>query len=230
MPDWLSFWNAPNRIYVNDRHRDAHYHDVAAQIRSFVNSPRAIVLDYGCGEATRADLVAEAAARLFLSDAAPAVRDKLAARFRDNVKITVLSPREVATLDKHSIDLIVLNSVAQYLKPAEFADLLAVFRRLLVPDGRLVVGDVLPPHTSALTEVVALMKLAWQRGFVLPALAGLTRTLFSEYRKLRSALGLSYYTETEMVAALDRAGFSAKRRHPNIEHNQARMTFVAAPQ
>jgi hypothetical protein len=30
-----------------------------------------------------------------------------------------------------------------------------------------------------------------------------------------------------MMATLARAGFSAQRRYPNIEHNQARMTFVA---
>src|SRR5918912_4320340 len=125
MREWLAFWNAPNRIYVNDRHRDIHYRDVALQIRSLVPSPSATVLDYGCGEATAAHLVAEAAGRLILSDGAPAVRDKLAARFRDNAKIAVRSPDEVAALPPGSVDLIVLNSVAQYLKPEQFAALLA---------------------------------------------------------------------------------------------------------
>jgi hypothetical protein len=30
-----------------------------------------------------------------------------------------------------------------------------------------------------------------------------------------------------MLAVLAQAGFSGERRHPNIEHNQERMTFVA---
>src|SRR5262249_59742082 len=50
MRDWLSFWNSPNRIYVNDHHRDVHYREVALEIRSLVPSPSATVLDYGCGE------------------------------------------------------------------------------------------------------------------------------------------------------------------------------------
>jgi SAM-dependent methyltransferase len=228
MRDWLSFWNSPNRIYVNERHRDVHYRDVALQIRSFVPSTSARVIDYGCGEATRADLVAEAAAQLVLSDGADAVRDKLKARFKDNAKIAVLSPDEVAALPAGSIDLIVLNSVAQYLKPAELEGLFTLFRRLLAADGRLVVGDVLPPHTSALTEIAALMKLAWANGFVLAAFGGLARTLFSEYRRLRSQLGLTHYTEAQMLAALGKSGFRAQRRFPNIEHNQSRMTFVAS--
>src|SRR5215208_4892335 len=141
MRDWLSFWNAPNRIYVNDLHRDVHYRDIALGIRALVPSPSATVVDYGCGEATAADLVAQAAGRLILSDGAPAVREKLSARFKGNAKITVLAPEEIAALPGGSIDCIVMNSVAQYLKPAELDDLLAMFRRLLAPDGRFVIGD-----------------------------------------------------------------------------------------
>ena len=230
MRDWLSFWNAPNRIYVNDRHRDVHYRDVAREIRVLVPVPSARVLDYGCGESTSADLVADAAGSLILTDGAAAVRDKLAPRFTDQAKIAVRSPAEVAALAPGSLDLIVLNSVAQYLKRAELDELLALFRRLLAPDGRLVVGDVIPPHTSAVTEIVALMRLAWHNGFVGAALAGLIRTLFSNYRALRNRLGLSHYTEADMLAVLAQAGFRAQRRYPNLEHNQERMTFLAVPE
>jgi SAM-dependent methyltransferase len=227
MSDWLAFWNSPNRIYVNEHHRDIHYRDVALQIRSLVPKPTATVLDYGCGEATRADLVAEAAGRLFLSDGAPMVREQIAARFKGNAKIAVLSPEEVAAQPAGSIDLIVLNSVTQYLKREDLTALLATFRRLLAADGRLVVGDVLPPHTNPVTEIGALMKLAWANGFVLAAFGGLVRTLLSDYRSLRARIGLAHYEEADMLALLASAGFDAKRRYPNIEHNQARMTFVA---
>jgi trans-aconitate methyltransferase len=227
MSDWLSFWNSPNRIYVNEFHRDVHYRDVALQIRSFVPSNTATVIDYGCGESIHADLVAGAAGKLILSDGADAVRDFLAKRFAAVPNISVLSPAEIAALPPGSIDLIVLNSVSQYLKQPELEALLATFRKLLAPTGLLVVGDVLPPNTNALTEVGALMKLAYANGFVLAAFGGLARTLFSEYRKLRSSLGLTHHTEADMMATLARAGFSAQRRYPNIEHNQARMTFVA---
>jgi SAM-dependent methyltransferase len=227
MRDWLSFWNSPNRIYVNDLHRDVHYRDVATEIRALVPPGAATVLDYGCGEATRADIVAAAVPKLILSDGAPMVRDKIAARFKDDARIVVLSPEEVAALTPGSIDVIVLNSVVQYLKRSELDALLATFRRLLAPGGRLVVGDVSPPHTSAVTEISALMRLAWRNGFIGPALVGLVRTALSDYRVLRAQLGLARYTEAEMLAALAQGGFAAQRRHPNIEHNQERMTFVA---
>ena len=90
-------------------------------------------------------------------------------------------------------------------------------------------SDVIPPHTSAVTEIVALLRLAWQNGFVGAALVGLARTLFSDYRALRQKLGLTHYSEAEMLAVLAAAGFSAHRRYPNLEHNQERRTFVAEP-
>ena len=31
------------------------------------------------------------------------------------------------------------------------------------------------------------------------------------------------------LAVLDKAGFTARRRYPNLEHNEERMTFVAVP-
>src|SRR5262245_14411189 len=194
MGDWLTFWNSSHPIYVNDVHRDVHYRDVALQIRSLVPGPSATVVDYGCGDNTAAHLVAEAAGTLILSDAAAAVRDALAARFKDNPRIVVRAPQEIAALPASSVQLIVINSVAQYLARDQFDELLALFRRLLSRDGRLVVGDVIPPHTSALTEIRALLGLAWRNGFVGAALLGLARTLFSDYRALLRKLGLTYYT------------------------------------
>ena len=54
------------------------------------------------------------------------------------------------------------------------------------------------------------------------------RTLFSNYRALRAKLGLSHYTEAEMLDVLP-ARLRGERRYPNIEHNQQRMTFLARP-
>lgn len=229
MKEWIAFWNAPNSIYVNARHRDIHYRVIAEDIRAHVPDAAARVLDYGCGEALHADLIAAACGALTLSDAAPAVRAALAARFARNAGIAVRSPDEVAALPDGSLDLIVMNSVAQYLARDELAALLARFCRLLAPGGIFVLGDVIPKHVSPVTDAVAVLRFAARNGFLVAALAGLVRTVFSDYRKLRSRLGLSLYDEAEVIAILREAGFTAARAEKNIGHNPARMTFVAAP-
>src|SRR2546423_2791993 len=116
MRDWLSFWNAPNRIYVNDLHRDVHYRDVALEIRSLVPSPSATVVDYGCGEATAAHLVAEAAGAPLLFPGAARGRGQPSPRLQDNAKIAVRSPHQGAALPPGRRGLILLHSVVQDLR------------------------------------------------------------------------------------------------------------------
>jgi len=226
MGDWIAFWDSQHSIYVNARHRDVHYRAIAQDIRAYVPAD-AVVLDYGCGEALSADLVAAPARRLILCEAAPAVRKALTARFAGQPKIEVRTPEEVAALPDRTLDVIVLHSVAQYLKPEELDALLALFRRLLRGGGLLIVGDVIPPSVSAATDAFALLRFGAANGFFVAALVGLARTVLSNYWRLRSQLGLTRYGEAEIVAKLERAGFSSRRAPRNIGHNPARMTFLA---
>lgn len=229
MPDWTSFWDSAHSIYVNARHKDVHYRDIAEQVAAFVEGPSARVLDYGSGEATHADLVAAAAGSLRLCDAAPSTRAALTRRFGANPKIEVLTPEEVDRLPDASLDLIVANSVIQYLKADEFDRVLRLWRRLLDSRGKLILADVIPPEVGALSDVKALLAYAARHGFLLAALAGLARTAVSPYRKLRATLGVSCYTQAEALARLQAAGFRAERLAKNLEHNPARMTFLARP-
>jgi ubiquinone/menaquinone biosynthesis C-methylase UbiE len=227
--DWVSFWDSAHSIYVNARHLDAHYRDIATAIIRLLPRPDARVLDYGCGEAIHAGMIAGKAARLLLCDASESVRTNLASRFAGERKITVLAPEEAEQLEDASFDLIVTNSVAQYLSSTELDRLLANWRRLLSPGGVLVVGDVIPSHVGPLQDAASLLRYAAARGFLLPAIAGLIRTAVSPYRKLRNALGVSLYSEAQFLQKLTAAGFSAERLQRNLEHNQMRMSFRARP-
>jgi SAM-dependent methyltransferase len=229
MSDWRSFWDSAHSIYVNARHKDVHYREIAEQIAAFVPGPNARVLDHGCGDAIHADRVAAVAARVLLCDAAPSVRAALAARFKNEPRIEVLAPEQLEQLPGGGLDLIVSNSMVQYLSVAELDRVLALWRRLLAPGGTLVVADVIPPDVGALSDVVALLRYAATNGFLLAALVGLARTTVSPYRKLRNKLGIARYTEPEFTARLAAAGFRAERLARNMEHNPARMTFRARP-
>jgi SAM-dependent methyltransferase len=227
--DWLAFWDKPHAIYVNARHKDVHYRLLAQEIAALVPSPSARVLDYGCGEALHAETVANVCAELLLCDGAPSVRAGLAARFAGNVKIRVLAPDDVERLPQGTLDFIVLHSVAQYLSAQQLRPLLITFRRLVAPGGIVLVSDIIPPQVSAAADVKALLRFAAAHGFLLAALGGLVRTLFSDYRRLRARYGLARYSEADMLQVLAAAGFAAERAAKNIGHNQARMTFFARP-
>lgn len=228
--DWLSFWDNPHSIYVNARHKDVHYRRIAKSLAAMMPSPQARALDYGCGEALHADIAAAACGELLLCDGAPKVRAGNAARFAGNTKIRVLAPEEVERLGDHCLDLIVLHSVAQYLTAEQMHALLLLFHRLLVPNGFLLVSDVIPPHVAASTDVATLIRFAAGNGFLFAALLGLARTLFSDYWWLRVRLGLAHYSEAGMIDRLAAAGFAGRRSAKNLGHDQARMAFLAQPQ
>src|SRR5688500_10974084 len=227
--NWREYWNQDTPIYVSDRHKTLHYQRIAADIAALVPSPQAHVLDHGCGEALSADRVAARCGRLHLCDAAPLVRERLQARFRDHPKIEVLAPEAVEQLPDASLDLVVANSLLQYLSQDELRDLLRLWRRKLKPDGRLVLADVVPPDLGPAADAKALLAFGWKGGFAFRAILGLARTALSDYRKLRNELGLTTFAEPQMIELLRGEGFSAERRGKNIGHNQARMTFVATP-
>jgi SAM-dependent methyltransferase len=225
--NWRDYWNQDTPIYVSDRHKVLHYWLIANDIARLVTSSDAVVLDYGCGEALSANRVASRCARLYLVDAAPLVRDRLRERFENDQRIAVLAPERMDSIPDGSVDLIVVNSLVQYLSLDELRGLLALWRSKLKTEGRLVLADVVPPDVSPLKDAGALLSFAWKGGFLRDALIGLVRTALSDYRKVRNELGLSQYAESEMLELLRDTGFSAERRRPNIGHNQARMTFLA---
>jgi SAM-dependent methyltransferase len=227
--DWLAFWDGPHSIYISARHKNVHYRLIAKEIAALVAGPQARVLDYGCGEALHADLIAEVAGEVFLCEAAPSVRDGLQKRFAENPKIRVIEPHEIPRLPEHSLDLLVMHSVAQYLTATGTSALFTLFHRILKSDGLLVVSDVIPPEVPAATDAVSLLRFGKDNGFFFAASWGLVRTRLSRYWRLRSSLGLTRYPKAAMIEKLNAAGFEARLAPANIGHNQARRAYYARP-
>ncbi len=229
MDEWIDYYDSTHTIYASKLHRDLHFQLVARDIVSYIEHPDCVVLDYACGEALGAGDVADACGTLILAEPAPGVRGRLIARFAPNMKIRVRTLKDLKKMAENSVDLAVMNSVAQYMTPAELDEALADIRRLLKPDGRLLLGDILRPSVGMSRDVLALLWFARKYGFLRDAVTGLISTALSDYRELRTRLGLQRYSEANMIAKLGAAGFSAVRARRNIGHNPWRMTFVAQP-
>src|ERR1700716_3879300 len=176
MDDWIDYYDSTHTIYASKQHRALHFQVIARDIVGYISSADAVVLDYACGEALSAAGVAEACGKLILAEPAPGVRGRLIARFAPNTKIRVRSLDDLRKMEEKSVDLAVMNSVAQYMTPAEFDTALAVIRRLLKPGGRLVLGDILRPEVGMAKDVFALLKFAATNGFLKDAFYGLAST------------------------------------------------------
>jgi ubiquinone/menaquinone biosynthesis C-methylase UbiE len=227
MDEWIDYYDSTHTIYASKAHRDLHFQLIAEDIIGYISSPDSVVLDYACGEALSAAKVAQACGKLYLAEPAPGVRGRLIARFAPNTKIRVRSLDDLRKMAEKSVDLVVMNSVTQYMTPGELDSAFATVGRLLRPGGRLILGDVLRPEVGMIRDVIALLRFAARHGFLRDALIGLISTALSDYRQIRSRIGLQRYSEEEIAAKLARAGFTASRAPFNIGHNPWRMTFVA---
>ncbi|MCZ8043476.1 MAG: class I SAM-dependent methyltransferase [Beijerinckiaceae bacterium] len=223
---WRDFWNGEHAIYVSPRHKTLHYRQIATDLISHVPASDAVVLDHGCGEALDAGRVAGHCGKLYLCEAAPSVRDKLRAMLGGKTNVAVVSPEEVEALPDETLDLVVANSLIQYLSRDELVALLATWRGKLRPGGKLVVADIIPPDVSPLTDASQLLAFAWRGGFLTAALAGLVRTAFSDYRKLRAQYGLSTYRIDDITGLIATAGFENVTAAKNFGHNPHRLTLV----
>src|ERR1700741_2989085 len=131
MDDWIDYYDSTHTIYASRLHRDLHFQVIARDIVGYISGPDAVVLDYSCGEALSAARVADACGKLILAEPAPGVRGRLVARFAPNTKIQVRSLDDIRNMEEKSVDLVVMNSVAQYMTPAELDSAFAIIKRLL---------------------------------------------------------------------------------------------------
>src|SRR4051812_41257134 len=227
---WLRFWDRPHSIYVNERHLAVHCAHIADEIASVLPAkPGLHVLDFGCGEALSADRVAARCGRLYMYDGAPSVRAHVAERFAKVPNITVLDDAGLAALADRSLDVVVFFSVIQYVARGDLPGLLQRWRRLLKPDGQLIVADVIPPEAGMVDDIKSLLTTAARHGFLLAALGGLAATLFSDYRRLRHELGFAIYSDAEIRSVLEAAGFRAERLSRNLGFHPVRRTYIARP-
>jgi SAM-dependent methyltransferase len=228
MQSWLDFWNAPNAIYVSRRHQEAHYAKVLGGIRRLIpNGGAAVVLDWGCGDALAADDLAQTCRTLLLYDRADTTRRRLLSNYADSPKIRVLGEAELSAVPAASVDLIIVNSVVQYLDRRQFSDALQLFHRLLKSDGELLLGDIIAPDTPLIGHVTTFLRFAWENGFFFAAIIGLARNFVSPYRKLRRDAGYACYTQTQLLGLLNDNGFSGERLASNIAVSQLRSSYLA---
>jgi SAM-dependent methyltransferase len=205
-----------------------HFAKIAEDLLRILPSRRPLLLlDWGAGEALAAPAFAKAGIRVLLYDPVPLQSERTRARFDGHAAITVVDDRTLKEIAGGSLDVIVVNSVLQYVSREEFEALLPFWHRLLVESGLLFLGDIVPKDASLFQDVSALLSAGLKNGYLIEALFGLGRTFFSNYRRVRHEHGFTVYEESDIIALLAKAGFSAERTRPNIGLAPHRMLIRA---
>lgn len=224
---WREYWEGDSAVYVSERHKAAHYSQLAdAILRTAEGIGKPLsglnIIDFGCGEALSAGRIAARVAHLTLNDGSAKVRSQLLDRFGRLPNVTVSAPEDLAG----RYDFIVVNSVLQYVEPAAAGALLKSLGRTMTADGRMLVADILPPGLSAVTDAWQLLSFAARNGFLVAAVLGLARTAVSDYAKIRAQIGLSRYSAGDFEKLAESSGYVAVQLPRNVGHNPHRLAFM----
>jgi hypothetical protein len=128
-----------------------------------------------------------------------------------------------------SFDLIIVNSVVQYMPPEELRGWMRVWRRLLRGRGRLVISDMPPAYAQTHRDLFDQIVFSVRRGIFVSTV----RHLFTDilrYLPSRQARPLRRFTREEIEALGAESGFAVRILPRNLTCRSARLsaTFVAA--
>jgi SAM-dependent methyltransferase len=158
---------------------------VSRMLRVLGDTSAAAVLDVGCGFGLTAAALAPHVRSIVLWDTSPAMRRHARAHVAavPNARVATAPPRDAC------FDLIVLNSVVQYMAPAERRAWLAYARETVTPTGSVVVSDV--PRDPSLRargrEIFELARFHRSRGRLVRVLRERAADAIAYWRAVRAA-------------------------------------------
>jgi SAM-dependent methyltransferase len=191
------------------------------------------VLDFGCGFGFVAALLAPRVGEVWLWDAAPNMRslaERTTAPF-PNVRFCDLAA--AGSIDQQppigSMHLILVNSVTQYMAPAEVWLWLVRWRELLAPGGKLVLSDLIPPQHSGLSDIADLLRLGARHGSPLRATSEALGGLVN-YGRTRRAVPLNRISQENLGHHATEVGLDMIALPRNLTHFSKRWTAVLSRQ
>jgi cyclopropane fatty-acyl-phospholipid synthase-like methyltransferase len=181
------------------------------------------VLDFGSGFGYVAAGLAQRVGDVTLWDGSPRLRALSAAKLADVQNTRVLDQEPWS--EGRRFDLIVVNSVIQYVTVAQFREWLIGWKALLSGEGCLVVADILPKQFQGHRDVLDQLAFAWRQRFFFRAVRdGLQQ--IGGYGKTRQARPLTRYSQEDLEQLAEETGLRAEFLSRNLTCRTARISVI----
>lgn len=179
------------------------------------------VLDFGCGFGAVSERLAAMEVELRYWDRSDQMRRFVELRLKDYANAGVL---DLSASDER-FDLIVVNSVIQYMSPDDLKQWLAEWGRLLARDGRIVVSDIIPPSSNFSSEVLDSLRFAAANGFLIASIGRLAQE-FLRYTKRRRSLTLLRLDRAQFLDLAAAIGLSTEFLKANLTFRRKRLSAI----
>jgi ubiquinone/menaquinone biosynthesis C-methylase UbiE len=219
---WESYWEEFDA--AESFHREPSKLYVEKLVAAVPLRPKMRVLDFGCGFGFVAELLADHVSEVWVWDASANMRrrtQKLLER-RNNCHLLDLA-NPVTAVSEPRFDLILVNSVIQYMTRHEFIAWLAEWQPRLMAGGRMVVSDIIPPALSSFTDLLDLLRFSRRRGLLYQTLQELCGGFIS-YSKQRTSRPLTRYDHEELARIGKETGLQVSFLANNLTHFSGRIT------
>jgi SAM-dependent methyltransferase/ribosomal protein S18 acetylase RimI-like enzyme len=225
LSDWSTYWD---RLQDHQAIFRAESQDYVRRLDEIVSLDRQTrALDFGCGFGFVANALAPKVGTVALWDASSNMRRRARLNVAHLTNIEFLNLSQPDSIDGGSFDLILVNSVVQYMSPEEFSGWLQRWRRMLVPGGRLVISDIVLPNYRFAADIVALIRFSARHGFLFHAVWEGWRE-FSSYSAVKRTRPLLRLSESEIGRIASAAGLNTQRWQNNLTFRTGRTTVFLA--
>jgi 2-polyprenyl-3-methyl-5-hydroxy-6-metoxy-1,4-benzoquinol methylase len=192
-------------------------------------TPGIRVLDFGCGYGYVAERLAERVGEIAVWDQSASVRRHARQHLAGCANVRFFDPDEASAGGAApQFDLILINSVVQYMTVDEFHSWLPRWQAMLAPGGVLVLSDLIPRAHSVRGDVFEILSFALRRGVLLNELGHSVRTLLS-YARHRQAQELMKIDDSRLREEAARAGFDVQFAPFNLTVRSRRRTALLRP-
>jgi cyclopropane fatty-acyl-phospholipid synthase-like methyltransferase len=224
-PDgWATYWEGLGGTQSFFREQSREY---VANLECAVGlNPNAHVLDFGCGFGFVAELVAPKVGQISLWDTSANMRRRARLKLAGHKNIRFLDLSEPQPISRDlKFDLIIVNSVVQYMSLEQFAACLVMWRTMLASGGRIVVSDLIPLNHSSMCDIVDLLKFSIRRNVLGNALLQAFRDLGS-YWMTRQNCPLTRTSVRELSERGKAASLSISCLPANLTQFSKRLTII----
>jgi 2-polyprenyl-3-methyl-5-hydroxy-6-metoxy-1,4-benzoquinol methylase len=222
MTNWAEYWNI-HHVDSEAVHLEAL--EFVRRLEGAIHiTPDMRVLDFGCGSGHAAAAIAPKVRSMHIWDAHATPLRRARQRLHSHRNVAVLDLSEADTHHlPHRFDLVVVNSVVQYMDAHEVPIWLRRWAGMLAEHGHIVLSDLIPPgHHSALD----LLSLIHFNPIV--NLRRLGKDARS-YLRARTRASLNPVDRSELRVQAEAAGLHIRFLPSNLTHFTWRYAAVLAP-
>ena len=219
---WDSYWNSTNINRDIMQVWAAYFVGLYEKTFGFTGSE--VVLDFGAGFGNVSFFIRNKAQKIYLYDKSEYMVEVLKVNFQNSKNMHI-----IPSLDEidEKVDIIIVNSVLQYMSPDEFKKSLIELQRICKPETRIVFSDVIPHNYSKVTDFFVQLKLSLKFNFFRKlVLYAVSNSLFSPSLSLSSNY-LTKYDEGELKAILSEFNFTSEKMKSNFTFSKKRYTLIS---